>query len=493
MKIKHLLNIGTLILLSSIFACNQPKMEEENSQIYFGGNIDGIADTSLQFSFESFELLDSPNNVDIKVDSFGNFSLTLDNQHPLKGFLSFGKVPKTYKFNVTMIDGKDSSMQVESVDFRMIYLYMSPGDSLVMKVDANDIRNSLSFTGKGAGNNLFVNQEEWEFNKYKDKYLNNYHYITYYQPEDYKFIKEKIKDNKKTYLLRFRKDYELSDHLINLYINQYDQEIIKSLIYFPGGHAGFNEGVFPELPDDYFDFLGDAEISNSIDDQGIGAYYYLNALLRKKHELHTQGKSNPIDFYSYVKQELPERLAYIFLAYALNRDFNKSLYDNFGESCPYPDIANLVKAKYGHLEGMLAGNPFPDFKLEDVNGKILTPEDFLGDFVYIDFWATWCKPCIKEIPFLEELQKKLKDQPIKFISISIDKEKDKSKWQDFVQENNMMGYQLWANTEHHNIFSKRLNIKSIPRFILLDKEGKIIDAQALRPSNPALEKLLNEL
>jgi len=313
------------------------------------------------------------------------------------------------------------------------------------------------------------------------------------QPDAFKAKKEELRDTKKTFLLRFKKDYKLSDHLGDLYLNQYDQEMIKSMIYYPGSHAGFNDGAFPELANNYFDFLDDAEIPDDIDDQGIASYYYMNALLRKKHEVETAKASDPIAFYDYIKRELPERIAYVFLAYALDRDFNKDLYDNFGESCPYPDIADLVKEKYGHLEGMLAGNPFPDFKLENIDGRIFTPEDFKGDFIYIDFWATWCKPCIKEIPFLEELQEEFQSKPIKFVSISIDKEKDKPKWQNFVRENNMKGIQLWANEEHHEIFSKNLNIKSIPRFVLLNKEGKIINAQEKRPSDPRLRDILSEL
>jgi len=133
------------ILFLVLQSCSENTPLSDTSKIYLSGQVTGLADTSLQFSFESFKLLDSSDPVDIKVDSTGQFNLILDTQYPLKGFLSFGKVPRTYKFDITLIDGKDTSMQVGSVDFRIIYLYLSPGDSLTLSVDPDGIQTSLSF------------------------------------------------------------------------------------------------------------------------------------------------------------------------------------------------------------------------------------------------------------------------------------------------------------------------------------------------------------
>jgi len=190
---------------------------------------------------------------------------------------------------------------------------------------------------------------------------------------------------------------------------------------------------------------------------------------------------------------LPERQGYVFKAYALGRDFCKELYDVFGDECPYKDLASLVKEKYQHLEGMLEGNPFPDFNLTDPKGGLVSLRDLQGEFIYIDFWATWCGPCIKEIPSLKILETEFENDPIHFVSISFDKEKDTLKWKNYVQDNQLTGIQLWADKPTHEEISNTLNIKSIPRFILLDREGNIIDANAPRPSNPSLKEILLEL
>ncbi|WGU71064.1 thioredoxin-like domain-containing protein [Capnocytophaga canimorsus] len=74
------------------------------------------------------------------------------------------------------------------------------------------------------------------------------------------------------------------------------------------------------------------------------------------------------------------------------------------------------------------------------------------------------------------------------MSISIDK--DKQKWKDFLRSNKMQGIQLYAGIE--NEFVQIYNIKTIPRFILIDKQGKIVDDNALKPSNTNIYSILNK-
>jgi len=184
---------------------------------------------------------------------------------------------------------------------------------------------------------------------------------------------------------------------------------------------------------------------------------------------------------------------YEYYAWALGSNFRKELYDLFDATCPSPVLAAQVKAKYKHLEKMLAGNPAPELALEDTLGNQLELADLRGHYLYLDFWATWCGPCIQEIPSLEQLQKDYQGKNIRFVSISIDKEGDKMKWKTFVKTRNMKGKQLWVDQKNKEIVSAHFDIKQIPRFILLDPEGKIVDANAARPSDPAVRSLFDSV
>ncbi|MCQ0110557.1 TlpA disulfide reductase family protein [Zhouia amylolytica] len=139
------------------------------------------------------------------------------------------------------------------------------------------------------------------------------------------------------------------------------------------------------------------------------------------------------------------------------------------------------------------GQPGFEFTYHDIEGNPVSFSDFRGKYVYIDVWATWCGPCKKEIPFLKEIEHDYKDKDIVFMSISVDAIKDKQKWKDFVKNESLGGVQLMADKAFKSGIAQNYEINAIPRFLLFDKEGKIISTNASRPSNPLLRKQLDRL
>lgn len=132
----------------------------------------------------------------------------------------------------------------------------------------------------------------------------------------------------------------------------------------------------------------------------------------------------------------------------------------------------------------------PSFDYVNYAGGKTKLEDLRGKYVYIDVWATWCGPCRGEIPFLQKVEEKYKSKNIAFISISIDVQKDFEKWKTFVKDKSLGGIQLFADKDWNSDFTKAFGINSIPRFILIDPSGKVVDADAARPSeNKLVEKL----
>jgi thiol-disulfide isomerase/thioredoxin len=135
----------------------------------------------------------------------------------------------------------------------------------------------------------------------------------------------------------------------------------------------------------------------------------------------------------------------------------------------------------------------PNFDYENAAGGKTTLESLKGKYVYIDVWATWCGPCRAEIPSLKKIEEKFHNKNIEFVSISLDTDKDHEKWKTFVKEKELGGIQLFADKNWLSDFIKSFNINSIPRFILIDPAGTVVDADAARPSDPKLEKQLSSL
>jgi thiol-disulfide isomerase/thioredoxin len=136
------------------------------------------------------------------------------------------------------------------------------------------------------------------------------------------------------------------------------------------------------------------------------------------------------------------------------------------------------------------GNKAVNFTLTDTEGKEHSLSDYLGKLVYIDFWATWCGPCKGEIPFLQKLEEEYKGKNIVFISVSTDRQSDRQKWLDMVKEKKLGGVQLFAGDRANQVINP-YHINSIPRFVLIDKEGNLIDGNAPRPSDSEIRPLIN--
>ena len=145
--------------------------------------------------------------------------------------------------------------------------------------------------------------------------------------------------------------------------------------------------------------------------------------------------------------------------------------------------------KYDKWNRSKPGKSSPDFDAVDIDGKKWSLADFRGRYVYIDMWATWCGPCKKELPHLKALAEKFKDAQIVFLGLSTDGQKEN--WENMVRSGAMCGTQLYLGPR--SSFQQAYNITGIPRFILLDKEGKIISNDMSRPSAEETARMLESL
>ncbi len=133
------------------------------------------------------------------------------------------------------------------------------------------------------------------------------------------------------------------------------------------------------------------------------------------------------------------------------------------------------------------GIEFPDFQVYDIDGKSLSLDQFNNKVVLIDFWATWCPPCVDEMPNIVKAYKKYHDKGFEIIGISLDQ--NKKKFLRFIEDNDMTWRQFYDGKGGNNELARKYSIDSIPSTFLLDKNGKII-AKNLR--GPALEEAIKE-
>jgi len=152
-----------------------------------------------------------------------------------------------------------------------------------------------------------------------------------------------------------------------------------------------------------------------------------------------------------------------------------------------------IATAFKNYRALMKNAPAPNFVYRDINGKTVSLRQLQGSYVYIDVWATWCGPCKMEIPHLTKLEEEYAGKKIRFVSLSVDKQKDKGAWEKYVRQNQLKGVQLMADKDFQSDFVKKFNITYIPRFILIDPAGRIVDANAMRPSDQALRTQLDGL
>ena len=127
---------------------------------------------------------------------------------------------------------------------------------------------------------------------------------------------------------------------------------------------------------------------------------------------------------------------------------------------------------------MEEGSKAPSFELPDQNKKTIKLTDFKGKIVYLDFWASWCLPCLQEMKIKQNLKDKYGND-IAFVSISLDK--NFSTMKSYLDKNKNLNSVFLFSGEDDRI-KEDYNVKSIPAYYLIDRDGDLLKSSAKKPS-----------
>jgi len=129
--------------------------------------------------------------------------------------------------------------------------------------------------------------------------------------------------------------------------------------------------------------------------------------------------------------------------------------------------------------GILNANPGEDktpsnfdynFEMKDLEGNKFSFDQYKGKVIFINLWATWCGPCKAEMPGIQSLSEKLKDEPVEFVMLSVDKESALSKVIAYL-ENNQYTFPVYMP---HGYLPEQMQVPSIPTTFVIGKDGKVV-------------------
>ncbi|OFX48206.1 MAG: hypothetical protein A2046_08255 [Bacteroidetes bacterium GWA2_30_7] len=458
-----------LIILSVIlfFSCKNEKVV--NDYAIFNGTVSGTDSKMIYFYSEVFneKFKDSAS-----IDEKGFFSIKFD--------LNF---PKYFKFRI----GEENSE-----------VYLSQGDSLSVKIIADNFDETIKYFGTGA-----------EFNNYlassiliESKFPSQYDFLSL-QPSD--FIKktdslEKILFDYLNTSLPTKTDFK------KLEKNKIICKKANLRLIYPQYYSYYNNNQdLSNIPESFYDFeklidLNDTTLYISDEMNKYVKTYITNKAENLFDKTDTTLDENVRYSIASIKvvdkyisnNKLREFYSYVFMAehlkYMGTKDIDTLLFQ-FKAICKNKEYNNSINEDIKKWEALKPGNIAPNFSFPDIKGKVISLSDFKGKYVYIDIWATWCGPCKAEAPHFEELKKNFKTKNVVFISVSVDDTKEP--WEKMVTEKKLSDIQIYAAGWSSSI-TKDYLINSIPRFLLIDREGKIIDSNAERPSGK-IGEILNKL
>ncbi len=365
-----------------------------------------------------------------------------------------------------------------------VKLFLEPGDQLHIDADLLDLPQSLRFSGQGAANNQFLAALRSRFPDFLR--------INYKDLEVDAF--RKMIDQRRLEMTRFLDEGCAQGGLTPAFVDYYRAEITydwaKELVSYPRNYERQNGRENEALPKDYYDILDQVEL---VDETAIGTSDYRTFLSRNflrlwiewndqpaTKQMATEERRNLFEIYvpyNHAKRTLHGKVLYFFLAGEIVRDFQYGLFNigeqrwaEFLQDNPYPEYTEVVEEVVREASKVKPGQPAPDFTLDDLQGQSVSLSDFRGQAVFLDFWASWCSPCIEAVPHLEEIKQRTQDQKVVFLNISLD---PADEWHQAVDEHGLTGVHVHAPGGWQAAVAQLYQVRSIPSYFLVGPAGRL--------------------
>ena len=376
--------------------------------------------------------------------------------------------------------------QMASVDLGdEVKLFLEPGDQLHIDADLLDLPQSLRFSSQAAANNQFLAALRSRFPDYLR--------IDYKDLEVDAF--RKIIDQRRLELESFLDEgcsqYQLSPGFITYYRAKITYEWAEQMVSYWIGYYMQNGRERPVLPADYYDVLDQVKL---VDEVAIGISHYQNFLEynfdRLEDEAYERAQREQLSEeqcrdlletytrYNQAKRLLHGKVLYFLLAGEIVSDFQWGHFDQgeqrlaeFLQDNPYPEYTEVVEEVVRKASKLKPGQPAPDFTLDDLQGQSVSLSDFRGQAVFLDFWASWCGPCIEDLPHLAKIKQQAQNQKIVFLSISLDA--SVKQWCQAVEAHTLTGVHVHAPGGWQAAVAQLYQVRSIPSYFLVGPDGRM--------------------
>jgi thiol-disulfide isomerase/thioredoxin len=379
-------------------------------------------------------------------------------------------------------------------------LYLSPGDDVRMTLDFPKFDESLRYSGRGANTSNYLAQSLWKFEYGPDRAAAHPQPTATTTAAQMQQLAEASRQTLRTFLMTYAKAHPLPADFQRNELLYIDLNWVTNLFEYPGAYRNLAKQE-PTLPGDYFNVLTQLplkQFDQYLGDRGIlGNTAVARFLGSYANRLSPSGilSADPAEatrHYAQARADFGPSTATIdramsqFYFWKLDSSLDGVLaaYPTFRAQNHDSTAARDMRILIGRQLAVKVGGPAPALALVDDTGKKVSLQDLRGKAVYLDFWGTWCKPCMQEMPASIELKKKFEGQNVAFVFVSVgDKEE---KWQKVLAAEHLTSpNSIHLRSPEGDDTASRYQVSQFPTYWLIGRDGRIITRTAPRPSEGA--------
>ncbi|TDN38117.1 redoxin domain-containing protein [Hymenobacter sp. UV11] len=410
--------------------------------------------------------------------------------HPYKAALS-----ASGDFALTIKDLKAPVLGSLSYARQRTMCYLTPGDQLSLKLDFADFDKTLVYSGRGAVANNYLAQSLYKFEygpagavpRPQDQRQPTT------TPAEARQYADAFRQQQRSFLASYARAHPLPAAFQQQQALDVDLQWGRFLLDYPA-YIRYKTKAEAVLPADYFSFLSQLPL-HQLDSQAerepvlrfLSSYGNrldvatpLSADPASAHRLYAQatadlgpGRARDFAIFELLSAQLIMGDAgAVVTAYPTFRTQNRD-----------STLAHSLRAILQKQAPLLPGKPAPVFSLRNASDQPVSLADFKGKVVYLDFWASWCVPCLAETPAAVELKKQFEGREVVFLYVSVDR--SAADWEKSLASHPLTG----ANSVHLRdqdgpaSTQAAYQANGIPSYWLIGRDGHIVLAHAPRPSD----------
>jgi thiol-disulfide isomerase/thioredoxin len=398
-------------------------------------------------------------------------------------------IDKQGNFSLRFAWDKSTSARLNILE-QITDLFLVPGDSMNLTVDYEHFDETIQYTGKGAADNNYLAAEV--VNDFQTLSLMSRGY------EPFTAFQHYIDSIEQLNLNFFKAHYspDFSPEFLNEITTTLKYRYITAWYDYPTKFdKKTNAFVKRIVPDTFYNFMKKINLEEAVFDNNIylvavAHYCYQEADVKLKlsdtlpvllkHELLIENNI------AFMKNNLKGNVLDYQLTYYLKRQItlvaedekkSKEILQEYNAICKNKTYTDIINKIYENALRLKAGSIAPALSLIGLDGKTVALSSLKGKVVLIDFWATWCSPCKASMPATHQLFEQFKDRN-DFVLLCVNVSDNQTSWNTFILKEKLPGLHLFADEKQSKRLYKDYNFDGIPHFVLIDKEGKMVDAAA---------------